>query len=177
MGVIVKTVPQLNVLVVGFPVKIAVGLVTLGLSLVFFKDATMGLLDGLDDQLSRVLDGRPLTGNHPPRFGRALREEVNRCRRHRWRKDREATGRRREQARNKGQMAKSQEVSGAVLLLVGIVVLVASGGHFAGSWAATGLPARPVPPAGAGRAGGFRELLSANLGVLWPRWNPCWRPC
>lgn len=55
MGVVVKTVPQINVLVVGFPIKIAVGLVTLGLSLVFFKDATMGLLDGLDDQLSRVL--------------------------------------------------------------------------------------------------------------------------
>ncbi len=55
MGVVVKTVPQINVLVVGFPIKIAVGLVTLGLSLVFFKDATMGLLDGLDEQLSRVL--------------------------------------------------------------------------------------------------------------------------
>jgi flagellar biosynthetic protein FliR len=55
MGVVVKTVPQINVLVVGFPIKIAVGLVTLGLSLVFFREAAMGLVMGMDDQLSRVL--------------------------------------------------------------------------------------------------------------------------
>ncbi len=55
MGVIVKTVPQINVLVVGFPIKIAVGLITLGLSLVFFRDAVTGLLMDLDGQLSRVL--------------------------------------------------------------------------------------------------------------------------
>ncbi len=55
MGVIVKTVPQINVLVVGFPVKIGVGIITLGLSLVFFKDVTLGLYEALDDQLARVL--------------------------------------------------------------------------------------------------------------------------
>ena len=42
-----------------------------------------------------------------------------------------ATGKRREQARKKGQVAKSQEVSGAAILLVGMTVLVASSGHFA----------------------------------------------
>lgn len=42
-----------------------------------------------------------------------------------------ATGKRREQARNKGQVAKSQEVTGAVLLIAGISVLLASSGHFA----------------------------------------------
>ncbi len=55
MGVIVKTAPQINVLVVGFPIKIAVGLITMGLSLVFFRDATLGLIGGLGEQLSRVL--------------------------------------------------------------------------------------------------------------------------
>ncbi|MCB1183740.1 flagellar biosynthetic protein FliR [bacterium] len=55
MGVIVKTVPQLNVLVVGFPIKIAVGLMTFGLSLVFFKTVAIGLIAGLGDQLDRVL--------------------------------------------------------------------------------------------------------------------------
>lgn len=55
MGVIVKTVPQINVLIVGFPIKIGVGIVTLGLSLVFFKDVTLNLFEGLDDQLARVL--------------------------------------------------------------------------------------------------------------------------
>ena len=55
MGVIVKTVPQLNVLVVGFPVKIAVGLITFGASLVFFKTVAIGLMDGMEDQLAKVL--------------------------------------------------------------------------------------------------------------------------
>jgi flagellar biosynthetic protein FliR len=55
MGVIVKTVPQLNVLVVGFPIKIGVGLITFGLSLVYFKTAMLGLLEGLQLQLSHVL--------------------------------------------------------------------------------------------------------------------------
>lgn len=55
MGVIVKTVPQLNVLVVGFPVKIGVGLITFGLSLVFFKTVAIGLMAGLEGQLGKVL--------------------------------------------------------------------------------------------------------------------------
>ena len=55
MGVVVKTVPQINILVVGFPVKIAVGLVTLGLSLVFFREMTMSLFEGLDDRLAEAL--------------------------------------------------------------------------------------------------------------------------
>ena len=64
-------------------------------------------------------------------------------------------------------MAKSQEVSGAVLLLVGMVVLVASGGHFAGvlgrNTAYLLAQSHLLGPAG---QGGVRELLSANLEVL-----------
>jgi len=55
MGVIVKTVPQINVLVVGFPIKIAVGLITLGLSLVFFRGILISLMAGMEDQLGRIL--------------------------------------------------------------------------------------------------------------------------
>lgn len=55
MGIIVKTVPQINVLVVGFPIKIAVGLITLGLSLVFFREILITLMEGMDDQLGRIL--------------------------------------------------------------------------------------------------------------------------
>jgi flagellar biosynthesis protein FliR len=55
MGVIVKTVPQINILAVGFPVKIAVGLITFGVSLVFFKDVVIGLLEGMQIQLDEVL--------------------------------------------------------------------------------------------------------------------------
>lgn len=55
MGVIVKTVPQINILAVGFPIKIAVGLVTFGVSLVFFKDMVIGLMGGMQGQLNEVL--------------------------------------------------------------------------------------------------------------------------
>ncbi|MBK7770687.1 MAG: flagellar biosynthetic protein FliR [bacterium] len=55
MGVIVKTVPQLNVLVVGFPIKIGVGLITLGASLMFFKQVVTGMFAGMPDQLARTL--------------------------------------------------------------------------------------------------------------------------
>jgi flagellar biosynthetic protein FliR len=55
MGVVVKTVPQLNVLVVGFPIKIGVGLITLGASLVFFREIVTGMFAAVPDQLARTL--------------------------------------------------------------------------------------------------------------------------
>jgi flagellar biosynthetic protein FliR len=55
MGVIVRTVPQLNILVVGFPVKIGVGLITFGASLVFFKTAALGMMENMQGQLAKLL--------------------------------------------------------------------------------------------------------------------------
>ena len=55
MGVIVKTVPQLNILVVGFPIKIGVGLITVGLSLVFFRQVTTTVMSGMQDRLAEML--------------------------------------------------------------------------------------------------------------------------
>jgi len=36
LGIIAKTVPQINLLIVGFPVRIALGMIVVGLSMVFF---------------------------------------------------------------------------------------------------------------------------------------------
>lgn len=55
MGVVVRTVPQLNVLVVGFPVKIAAGLLVIGLSLTFFRDVFLLLLGDLDGRFAELL--------------------------------------------------------------------------------------------------------------------------
>lgn len=55
MGVIVKTVPQMNILAVGFPVQIAAGLLVLGLSLVFFRTILTDVLAGLPERLGGVL--------------------------------------------------------------------------------------------------------------------------
>lgn len=55
MGVIVKTAPQIHVMVVGFPIQIAVGLLTLGVSLVFFRQVVVGLFAANGGLLEKVL--------------------------------------------------------------------------------------------------------------------------
>ena len=55
MGVIVKTAPQIHVLVVGFPVKIAVGLFVLGTSLVHFRGVVERSVAATGDLIARVL--------------------------------------------------------------------------------------------------------------------------
>ncbi len=55
MGVVVKTAPQIHVLVVGFPVKIAVGLAAIGGSLVFFRGVVERTIAGSTDLMSRIL--------------------------------------------------------------------------------------------------------------------------
>jgi len=55
MGFIVKTVPQFNILVVGFPIKIAVGLAALGVSLTFFNQVFQTLIGGMEQELVSLL--------------------------------------------------------------------------------------------------------------------------
>ena len=82
-------------------------------------------------------------------------------------KTEKATGRRREKARKEGQVAKSQEVSSAALLFVGMAVLVLSGGHFVTVLGRnTGYLLSQAHVLGHTNRFGVRELLSANLEVL-----------
>ncbi len=55
MGFVVKTVPQINILVVGFPIKIAVGLAVFGASLVFFSRIFTNLILGMEDKLMQMM--------------------------------------------------------------------------------------------------------------------------
>jgi len=55
MGFVVKTVPQINILIVGFPIKIAVGLAAIGASLVFFGRIVTGLMTGMEADLYELL--------------------------------------------------------------------------------------------------------------------------
>lgn len=55
MGFVVKTVPQINILVVGFPITIAVGLMVLGLSLTFYSQIFAETLDILANRLEGLL--------------------------------------------------------------------------------------------------------------------------
>ena len=55
MGVIVKTTPQIHVLVVGFPVKIGLGIFVLGSSLAYFGSVVGQALSATGDLLTRTL--------------------------------------------------------------------------------------------------------------------------
>ncbi|MFH1624584.1 MAG: flagellar biosynthetic protein FliR [Pseudomonadota bacterium] len=55
MGLIARTVPQVNVFIVGFPLKIAVGLIGLGLSLPLFHFFLRGIFNGLWTDISLLL--------------------------------------------------------------------------------------------------------------------------
>ncbi len=61
MGIIVKTVPHINVLVVGFPIRIAVGVLVLGLSLTYMKEIFLGLLDQMGRHCAEVLAALSMT--------------------------------------------------------------------------------------------------------------------
>ncbi len=55
MGFIVKTVPQINILVVGFPIKIAVGLAAMGVSLTFFHQVFGAVVGRMENELALLL--------------------------------------------------------------------------------------------------------------------------
>lgn len=55
MGFVVKTVPQINILVVGFPIKIAVGLAVLGMSLTFFNQVFGSFIGRMETELGLLL--------------------------------------------------------------------------------------------------------------------------
>lgn len=56
LGLLGRTVPQMNLLLVGFPVKIAVGLSMLLVSLPFFITVCRGLFDGMYRDMLLILD-------------------------------------------------------------------------------------------------------------------------
>lgn len=54
-GLIARTVPQINILIVGFPVKIAVGLICIGLSLPVFARLVGSIFLNFGDTLNLFL--------------------------------------------------------------------------------------------------------------------------
>jgi flagellar biosynthesis protein FlhB len=78
-----------------------------------------------------------------------------------------ATGKRRDEARKKGQVAKSQEVNGAILLIVGMSLLMLSSGHFAKVLGQNASylfsQSHNLLP---GNALGMQEMFRANIEVL-----------
>jgi len=55
LGVMARTVPQINIFIVGFPLQIAVGLTILGLTSPFFVKLVQGALSGLEIEVNALL--------------------------------------------------------------------------------------------------------------------------
>lgn len=55
LGIIARTVPQMNIFIIGFPLKIGLGLLMLGISLPIFGYVFSKLLQGLDNSLNNLI--------------------------------------------------------------------------------------------------------------------------
>jgi flagellar biosynthesis protein FliR len=55
LGIIARTVPQMNIFIVGFPLQISVGLIFLGLTAPLFVKITQGLFAGLETKIGALL--------------------------------------------------------------------------------------------------------------------------
>ena len=55
LGLIARTVPQINILVVGFPLQIAIGLIGIGLTVPLFLYLAGGLFSNLSGQIGLLI--------------------------------------------------------------------------------------------------------------------------
>jgi flagellar biosynthetic protein FliR len=55
LGIVARTVPQINIFIVGFPLQIAIGLVGIGLTMPIFMHVTTGLFSDLSGHIALLL--------------------------------------------------------------------------------------------------------------------------
>ncbi|NLV63257.1 MAG: flagellar biosynthetic protein FliR, partial [Clostridiaceae bacterium] len=56
LGVIAKAVPQVNVFIVGLPIKILIGLLVIFLTLTAFRNIVHVLTDGMQSEMTNFID-------------------------------------------------------------------------------------------------------------------------
>ncbi len=115
-GVVSRVVPQLNVFAVGFPTKVAVTLLVVGASLPFFAN-------WINEQLSVSV------GAGPRRAACGVMANEDRTEK--------ATPKHRKRARDKGQVARSSDLGGSVVLVAGLLAISMMGSRIVDAGAAT----------------------------------------
>ena len=55
LGVVARTVPQMNIFIVGFPLQISLGLIFLGLTAPLFVRMTQGIFNGLEGKIITLM--------------------------------------------------------------------------------------------------------------------------
>lgn len=117
MGLVAKTVPQLNIMILGMPIKIILGLSVLSLSLPVIFNIVVSSFDGIADSIRHFYKLVPLM------FVFASDDKTE-----------EATPHKLSEARKKGQVAKSKEVTSAIILLTSTIILLTLGEYAANSF-------------------------------------------
>jgi flagellar biosynthesis protein FliR/FlhB len=117
LGLISRTVPALNVMILGLPIKILVGLACFTLALPEIASGIIHIFNTLPDAYKGIFN----SGGAPLMFILASGEKTE-----------DATPKKKRDARKKGQIARSKEVPLAVTLF-GATIIIASLGGFIGN--------------------------------------------
>lgn len=112
MGLVSRTVPSLNIMILGMPVKIFVGLACVILALPIIMDSIIHAFNMLPNIYNGIFHTAPLL------FVIGSTEE----------KTEDATPKKKQEARKKGQIARSKDVSLAFTLVAATLVLVSLSG-------------------------------------------------
>lgn len=112
MGLIARTVPQLNIMILGLPLKILIGLLSFSLMLPIFMKMIIASFEGLPDIIQGFYKTLPVL------LIFAADDKTE-----------EATPKKKSDARKKGQIAKSKEVGLALTLLASTLVLLILGNY------------------------------------------------
>lgn len=59
-GILVRTVPQMNVFIVGIPIKILIGLIAILIFIPLFINSLKGIYDGMFNDIGKALRGMML---------------------------------------------------------------------------------------------------------------------
>lgn len=116
MGLVARTVPQLNIMILGMPVKILVGIGSFAFVLPMFIKLVETSFQGIPDAMRALFKVIPFI------FIFASDEKTE-----------EATPHKKSEARKKGQVAKSKEVGLALTLLASTIVLLTLGEYVGNS--------------------------------------------
>lgn len=107
MGLISKVVPQINVMILGMPVKMTVGLLLLSISISFIAKIFISTLSNVPSMINKILSLAPIM------IIFASEEKTE-----------EATPKKKSDARKKGQIARSKDVGVAITTIAVLLVII-----------------------------------------------------
>jgi flagellar biosynthetic protein FliR/FlhB len=115
LGLIARSVPQLNVMILGLPIKILIGVVSFTIALPLFAKILMGAFDKIPYIIESLFKAAPIMLIFADSGGE---------------KTEEATPKKKADAKKKGQIAKSKELSLAFSLITVTILLLSVGNKF-----------------------------------------------